>query len=76
MNCFLCKATLSNGFANHVIDYNGHIIVVKKVPAMVCSQCGEYYIEHDITLKLEKIVEDAKISRAEVTIINFQDKAA
>ncbi len=76
MSCFLCKAKLSKGFANHIVDYNGHIIIVKKVPAIVCSQCGEYYVEHEVTLKLEKIVDEVKLSRAEVTIINYHERAA
>jgi len=76
MNCAQCKAKLDNGLANHIIDYNGHIIIVKNVPALMCHQCGEYFIEHEESLKLEVIVADAKQSQAEVTIINFQDRAA
>jgi len=30
------------------------------VPANICKQCGEYYLENDVALKLEKIIEDAE----------------
>ena len=39
MNCTFCKAPLSNGRVNHIVDL-GNIIIVKNVPANVCKQCG------------------------------------
>ncbi|MEN6347921.1 MAG: type II toxin-antitoxin system MqsA family antitoxin [Syntrophomonas sp.] len=76
MNCLLCKAGLESSMVNHIVDWEGHIIIIKNVPANVCGQCGEHYIEHDIAIKLEKIIEEAKKAGAEVTIMNYQDKAA
>ena len=75
-NCIMCKATLSSGVVNHVVDINGQIIILKNVSADVCQQCGEYYIDHQTALKLELMVEEAKKSGAEISIINFRDKVA
>lgn len=75
MDCIMCKVELYKGMINHIVDIDGQIII-KNVPANVCRQCGEYYIEHETALKLEEIIEEAKISKAEVTIINFCDKSA
>lgn len=76
MNCIMCKSKLTAGVVNHIVDINGHIIIIKNVPANVCKQCGEYFVENDIAIKLEQIVEEAEKSKAEVTIINFYEKVA
>lgn len=76
MNCILCKSNLIEGKVNHIIDFEGHIIIIKEVPANICKQCGEYFIENEIALKLEKIVEEAKKNKAEVFIVNYSEMVA
>lgn len=49
---------------NNIIDFKGNIIIIKGVPANVCKQCGEYFIENDVAIKLEKVVEEAKKNKA------------
>jgi YgiT-type zinc finger domain-containing protein len=71
----MCKGRLNEGNVNHIVDTGKHIVIIKNVPANVCQQCGEYYIEHEIALKLEEIIEESKNSGAEVIIINYPDKA-
>jgi len=46
------------------------------VPAKVCKQCGEYYLDHEVAQKVENIVENAKNNKAEVIIINYYDRVA
>ncbi|HAN09683.1 MAG TPA: type II toxin-antitoxin system MqsA family antitoxin [Clostridiales bacterium] len=76
MNCFMCKGSTENGIVNHVVDINGAIIIIKNVPANVCSQCGEVFFDNEVAKKIEIIVEQAKENHAEITIINYRDKAA
>lgn len=76
MNCVLCKGDLVQGRVNHIVDLDGHIIIIKSVPANVCKQCGEYFLENDIALKIEKIVEEAKKNKAEILVINYSEVAA
>lgn len=76
MNCILCKSNLIKGNVNHIVDFDGRIIIIKCVPANICKQCGEYYLENDVALKLEKIIEDAKKSKAEIFVINYSEMAA
>jgi hypothetical protein len=42
----------------------------------ICVQCGEYYVDTQIALKLEAIAEEVKKSRAEVLIINYDEMVA
>jgi len=71
MKCILCKSNLVKGNVNHSVDFGGYIIIIKGVPANICKQCGEYYIENDIASKLEKIIEDAIKIKAEILVINY-----
>jgi YgiT-type zinc finger domain-containing protein len=72
----MCKGQMNNSTVNHIVDIEGSIIIVKKVPANVCKQCGEAFFDHDIVKKLEIIVNQAKESKAEITVINFYNNVA
>ncbi|WP_368488940.1 type II toxin-antitoxin system MqsA family antitoxin [Clostridium sp. BJN0013] len=76
MNCILCKGNLVKDKVNYIVDLNGNIIIIKGVPANVCKQCGEYFLENDIALKIEKIVEEAKKNKAEILVLNYSEVAA
>ena len=76
MKCILCKADLAKGKVNHIVDLGEEIIIIKNVPANVCNQCGEYFVETEIALKLESIVEEARKNRAEVFIVNYSEMVA
>lgn len=76
MRCILCKADLIDGKVNHIVDLGERIIIIKNVPANVCNQCGEYYVDTQIALKLESIVEEVKRNKAEVFIVNYNEMVA
>lgn len=52
------------------------IIIIKNVPANICRQCGEYYVDTQTALKLENIVDRVKKEKAEVLIISFDELVA
>lgn len=76
MRCILCKADLIDGKVNHIVDLGERIIIIKNIPANVCNQCGEYYVDTQIALKLESIVEEVKRNKAEVFIVNYNEMVA
>ena len=45
MECDHCKGTMIRGFAPFHIDREGRHISLDKVPAWVCTQCGEALFE-------------------------------
>lgn len=59
MNCGLCKGNLTPGKVNHTVDLKEGIFI-KDVPAEVCKQCGEYYVDTQIALTLESIVDEVR----------------
>lgn len=76
MNCFKCKGDLIEKKVNYVVDLENTIIIIKGVPATVCTQCGEQYFSDKIAENIEKIVNKLKQLAAEVTIVNYQEKVA
>ena len=60
-NCPLCGAAKKAGKTTFTADLGFGVVVVRNVPATVCSQCGADWIEDAIAEKLEKIVEDARL---------------
>ncbi|WAM37147.1 type II toxin-antitoxin system MqsA family antitoxin [Caldicellulosiruptor acetigenus] len=76
MRCPLCGGELREGRVNHVVDIEGRTIIVKNVPALVCEQCGESYIEDEVAIKLEKIVNKLLENKTEITVANYWEIAA
>ena len=52
----------------------GQLSVFK--PKSVCEQCGEYFLETDIALKIEKMVETVYQNHAEVFILKIDELVA
>lgn len=59
------------GTTTFTADLEFGIVVVRKVPAMVCSQCGADWIEDNIAKQLEEIVNDARKKRLQVEVTSF-----
>ena len=58
--CPLCGGTKKAGKTTFTTDLGFGVVVVRDVPASVCSLCGADWIADDIASKLEKIVNDAR----------------
>lgn len=76
MNCFMCKGQLQEKKVNYVVDLENTIIIIKGVPAKVCTQCGEQYFDDKTSENIEKIVEQLKELSTEVTIVNYKERVA
>ena len=58
--CPLCRGKKQTGKTTFTVDLGFGVVVVREVPATVCSQCGADWIDDDIAEKLERIVKDAR----------------
>ncbi len=76
MNCFKCKGNLEVKNVNYMVDLEETIIIIKGVPAKVCTQCGEQYFDDETAENIEKIVEQLKKLSPEVTIVNYKENVA
>ena len=68
---------MENQQVTHTVDLGNCIVIVKNVPARVCTQCGEVWYSGTVSKQLEKIV-DAVTATAitEVAIVSYSEKVA
>ena len=59
------------GTTTFTADLDFGVVVVRKVPATVCNECGADWIEDRIARQLEDIVKDALKRRLEVEVTSF-----
>lgn len=45
MRCMYCQGEMERGTAPFHIDRKGYHLMFDRIPAWVCSQCGEVYFE-------------------------------
>lgn len=58
--CPLCGGQRKPGKTTFTVDLGFGVVVVRDVPATVCSQCGADWIADAVAAKLEWIVDDAR----------------
>jgi YgiT-type zinc finger domain-containing protein len=72
MKCVICKhGETADGFATVTLERAGLTLVVKNVPARVCQNCGEEYIDDVIASQLIKTAEESAKSGAEVDVRHY-----
>ena len=53
MECVICKnGTTEDGFVNVPIVRKDKIIFIKNIPAQICNNCGEYYIDTSVAKEI------------------------
>ena len=73
MKCVICKkGETKAGTATVTLDKNGATLVFKGVPARVCTNCGEEYVDEDITTRLLKSATEAARSGIQVEIRQYK----
>lgn len=58
--CPLCSGTKTKGKTTFTADLGFGVVVIRDVPATVCSQCGADWIDDAIAAKVEEIVDEAR----------------
>ena len=56
MECYYCKGELKDGVVPYFIKRKGYQIVIDRVPAYVCSQCGEYLFREKEVDLIQEII--------------------
>lgn len=72
MKCVICKkGEAKPGKATVTLERDGTTLVIKGVPANVCTNCGEEYVDEGITARLLKTAEEAARSGVEVDVREY-----
>lgn len=73
MKCVICKNGETRPGAITVTLERGQMtLVVKNVPARVCDNCGEEYLDENVTRTLDGVVEEAARSGVMIEVRHFE----
>ncbi len=72
MICVICKnGETAPGTTTFTLTQDTVIVVVKDVPADVCDNCGEAYVDSETTGRLLNTTVDDEDSDAEVVLLTY-----
>jgi YgiT-type zinc finger domain-containing protein len=72
MRCVICKqGETQAGLVTVTLERDESLVIIKRVPAEVCDDCGEYYLSDAITEQVLKRAEVAVSNGAEIEIIRY-----
>ena len=69
--CPLCGGNKTSGKTTFTADLGSGVVVVRRVQATVCAQCGEEWIDDETARCLEKVVDEARLKNSEVEVTAF-----
>lgn len=72
MTCVICKqAEVAPGFATVTLERGQLTLVFKRVPARVCPNCGEEYVDQGVAAQLLESAESLARAGAQVDIREY-----
>ncbi len=72
MKCSICKSgEIQPGYVTVTLQRANTIVIIKAVPAQVCQDCGEYYLDERVSQRVYLQADDAAQRRAEVEVLQY-----
>jgi YgiT-type zinc finger domain-containing protein len=69
--CPLCSGSLEKGETTFTVDFGTGVVVIRDVPATICSLCGMEWLDDITTDKIEVIVKEAKKKHSVVEVMSL-----
>ena len=76
MTCFHCKGDTEQKLKTHAVTLDQCVIIIKNVPSLVCTQCGEVFFTDIVMETLEAIIDRLENIIKEVAIVEYADAVA
>ena len=72
MKCPICKhGETENGYATVVLERNKTTLVFKQVPADICNNCGEEFINESVSAELFSLAKQAVEAGVQVDVREY-----
>ena len=72
MSCIICRnGKTKPGEVTVSLQRGDTTVILKRVPADICENCGEYYLSSEVAAQVLEKAEAAVKSGAEVEILRF-----
>jgi len=76
MKCPMCKGIMSPGKTTLPYEFgNNRLIVIKGVPALVCEQCGEVFVDISVARIAENIAKTSEKEGVTLGFVEYRDAA-
>lgn len=73
MKCVICKqGSTEPGFTSVILEREGMILIVKSVPADICSNCGESYVGSEVTREILRLAKTALQTGVQLEICSYK----
>ena len=70
-HCPLCSGFVETGKTTFTVDLSTGVVIVRNIPAAICSQCGEEWID-DLTMQaVEKITLRARQQNTQLEMVSM-----
>ena len=69
--CALCGGPKQPGLTTFSAELGFGVVVIRNVPALVCGQCGENWIEDPVAAQIETVIQEAKRKHAQIEVMAF-----
>jgi YgiT-type zinc finger domain-containing protein len=70
-SCPLCGGRKAPGTTTFTAELGFGVVVIRNVPATVCSQCGADWIADEVAARIEALVDDARQKRLQVEVMSL-----
>ncbi len=75
MKCLICKnGETELGMTTLTFEREGTVVVFKSVPARICSNCGESYVDEKTSALLLKKAEEASQAGVQIDVRKFSEQ--
>jgi len=74
MKCFYCKGDMAEGVTTHVADLGSCVIIIRNVPCLKCTQCGETSYIGTVVKQIEGIIDLMQTSLTEIAVVNYSSQ--
>ena len=74
--CFYCQGNIIETTRTHVVDLKKCIVIVRNVPCLECTQCGEAYYVDEVQQRLDEIIQAVSGMMTEIAVIDYTNSAA
>ena len=69
--CPLCGGIKKNGEMTFTVDMKDSLLVIRNVPATVCSLCGNEWLSDSVVENIEDIVSETKRNHSQIEVMQY-----
>ncbi len=71
--CYFCGGRLEAKLATIPFVMNGSVVVIKNVPAQVCTQCSEAIMDSPVARRVDQLLKQVYNLHSEVSVIGYSE---